>query len=344
MHGNRESRHGAEAGYGSSAGIIATGVGLPEKWLGKEVLIDQGAPAELLDKWGIEGHYVAVRESAIDLEVAAGRSALKQADLSPEDLDLIIGSTLQPLQSNPPNINLTQRELGAVNATAFEVNQSCNSPIPGMIVAEHFVRSGQARHVLLIASSHTRQIVDYSDPAVFAVMGDGASAAVVSRVSAGLGFQNFELTSNGEYWERVGIACRRPRNPQRVHDASERPYFFIDQDRDGRDPFRDFTVESVPQCVRRLLERMALDVVDIDWIIPHQNVNTVHGAWIERLGFPCQRVVTTHVRYGNLGPANIWANLHEAQRRACLKTHDLILFMGQGSGFSVGALLLKWGR
>ncbi|MDB4933717.1 MAG: fabH2, partial [Labilithrix sp.] len=77
-------------------------------------------------------------------------------------------------------------------------------------------------------------------------------------------------------------------------------------------------------------------------VCPHQNVKTVSEAWIERIGFPAERVVDTRKEYGNCGPANVLLNLNRGAERKKFKHGDRILLFGQGSGMSVGTLLLSW--
>jgi len=81
---------------------------------------------------------------------------------------------------------------------------------------------------------------------------------------------------------------------------------------------------------------------DVDWICPHQNVKTVSEAWIQRIGVPGARVIETRKEYGNVGPANVLLNLNRGFESGKLRHGDTILMFGQGSGMSVGAMLLRW--
>lgn len=327
-----------------AVGIVGTGRYMPAQIVTRDDFIRQGASPQMLDAWGVVEHRLRESENAIDMEVAAGLEAIANAGLTPLQIDLIIGSALRPVQANPPNVSCVQHRIGAHHAVVFELNQSCSSPIPALVVAANFVSQRQFSNVLLIGSSDTRDIVDPTDPAVYAVLGDGAAAVVVSVVKDGFGVLDFDMASDGQYWGCVGIQTRLPKYPgAMVADTLCKPYFFIESRTKELDTFREYTRRSVPESVFRLLNKAKLSVADITFFISHQNVNTVHGVWFERLGVLPSKVITTHEKYGNLGPANLWNNLHEAVSRCALRDGDMIIMMAQGSGFSVGSVLLRWG-
>jgi 3-oxoacyl-[acyl-carrier-protein] synthase-3 len=94
--------------------------------------------------------------------------------------------------------------------------------------------------------------------------------------------------------------------------------------------------------VNALLKKAGLTLADVDWVCPHQNVKTVSEAWLDRIGVPRQRVIETRKEYGNVGPANVLLNLNRGAESGRFKHGDVILVFGQGSGMSVGTLLLRW--
>lgn len=328
-----------------AAGITGTGSYFPKQKVGISSFLSQGARLSDLEDWGVVEHRISREETVIDLEVAAAKMAIENAGLDPREIDLVIGSTLNPKKVNPPNINRTQFEIGAVNAAAFEVSQSCNSPIASMIVASQLIRTGSFKNILLVASSYTRDIVDPTDPAIYAVIGDGASAVVLSRVDAGFGVLGFDLSSDGKYWDTVGIEKRKPKFcavDREAETETEKNYFFIDQPRESEFAFTKYVINSVPGIARDLLVKEQINISDISWVAPHQNISTIHNKWFEMLGVDRNKVITTHHKYGNLGPANVWANIHEGVTKNLFKKGDLVLCVGQGAGFSVGALILNW--
>jgi 3-oxoacyl-[acyl-carrier-protein] synthase-3 len=211
------------------------------------------------------------------------------------------------------------------------------------MMADALFRTGQFTRILVVASSQLRAVMDDTDPAIFAVCGDGAAAVALGPVDERAGVMATHLTARGQYWGNVGIEPRGPRYPRAAGACDVRPRFYIDHTRGGDvKEFFTWCMASVPAAVDQLLRQVDLTVADVDWVCPHQNVKTVSEAWIDRIGVPRDRVIETRKEYGNVGPANVLLNLDRGATRGVFRHGDKILLFGQGSGMSVGALLLQW--
>ena len=165
-----------------NSGILSTAVYFPDKILTKADLVRMGADPAQLDKWGIQERRVAVDETATDMEAKAGLLAIKRAGLGTEDIDLVIGVKFGAEKPMPPNILRSHYKMGLHRAAAFEVDLACAGSIPAMMMADVFVRAGQYKKVLLVGSCWLDKTADPTDAAVFAVVGDGASAVVVHGI------------------------------------------------------------------------------------------------------------------------------------------------------------------
>jgi len=221
---------------------------------------------------------------------------------------------------------------------------ACAGPLPALIVADALFRAGAFERIVIVASSQLRDAMDDSDPAVFAVCGDGAAAVALGPVDHDAGLVASHLAADGRWWNNVGIEERGPRFPQSARGAcAVRPRFYIEHARGGDvKDFFSWCMASVPEAVNMALAKADLSVADIDWVCPHQNVKTVSEAWIARLGIPRARVVETRKEYGNVGPANVLLNLDRGAQQGLFRHGDHLLLFGQGSGMSVGAAILRW--
>jgi len=225
----------------------------------------------------------------------------------------------------------------------FGLDMACIGPVPALVVADALFRTGQYRRILVVASCQLQAAMDPTDPAVFAVCGDGAAAVVLGEVAAPAGVIAHHLTANGRYWHNVGIEARAPRFPDAGEACDVRQRFYIDHSRGGDvKQFFDWCLASVPDAVSALLAKAGLTIADVDWVCPHQNVRTVSEAWMQRIGVPWSRVIETRKEYGNVGPANVLINLDRGAETGKLRRGHVVLLVGQGSGMSVGALLLRW--
>ena len=327
----------------TSLAIVGTGAALPAKKVGPADFIASGADPALLAEWDVGEHYVATTETATDLESRASLQAIERAGWQAQDVDLIIGSTLLPEKINPPNVALTQHKIGASRAAAFEVDMSLIGAVPARMVADALYKAGLYKRILVVASCQLQGAMDPSDPAVFAVCGDGAAAVALGEVDEPAGVLGTHLTANGKFFHNVGIETRASKSSAAAASDDLRPRFYIDPGRSG-DPQEFFAwgMSSVPDAVGTLLEKLRLSLSDIDWVCPHQNVKPVSEAWVARIGIPGDRIVHTRKEYGNCGPANVLLNLNRGAERRKFKDGDRILLCGQGSGMSVGVLVLRW--
>ena len=327
----------------SHLAVVGTGAALPETRVGPSDFVAAGADPALLVEWDVGEHRVASTESATDLEARAALQAIERAGWKPDDVELMIGCTLLPEKVNPSNVALTQHKIGARRAAAFGIDMACIGPVPALMMADALFRAGQFARILIVASSQLQAAMDDTDPAVFAVCGDGAAAVTLGPVGERAGVLATHLTAQGQYWSNVGIEPRGPRYPRAGGPCEVRPRFYIDHSRGGDvKQFFTWCMASVPDAVAELLRKVDLTIGDIDWVCPHQNVKTVSEAWIDRIGIPRARVVETRKEYGNVGPANVLLNLDRGATRGSFRHGDKILLFGQGSGMSVGVSLLQW--
>ncbi len=321
-----------------SAGILSTASYLPPKRVTLEDFARQGISRDKLSKWGVLERRAAGDETATDMEAKAALLALERAGITPEGVPLIIGSTTLAEKINPPNVNLTQLKIGATNAGVFEVNMSCAGAIPAMMTAAGLISSRVYETILLVSSCQTERIIDHSDDLISVIMGAGASAVVMGVVPDGYGLIKADLQSDGRFWANVGVEVREPKEPSSAVCQKARDLFYIDEDQ----AFSRYVLSSVPATGKRLLKNAGLTIDDVDWVAPHQNFEAACGFWFNALRIPREKVLLTYHKYGNLGAANMWTNLDEGVQTGKVKDGDTILFLGQGSGFSVGSLLLKW--
>ena len=321
-----------------AAGIVSTASYLPPHKVTVDDFVRQGIDRVRIEQWGVLERRAAGSETATDLEAKAALLALERVGIEAENVELIIGSTTLPEKINPPNVNLTQFKIGAKNAGVFEINMSCAGSIPAMMTAASLISSGMYEAILLVASCEGERMRDHTDPLTAVIMGAGAAAVVMGRVPHGYGMINADLQSDGRFWSNVGIEVREPKHPELASCPNARELFYIDDDT----AFTRYALTSVPATGKRLLRKEGITIDEVDWVAPHQNFKAVCGAWFKSLDIPREKILLTYHKYGNVGAANMWTNLDEGVRTGKVKDGDVVLFLGQGSGFSVGSVLLRW--
>ena len=124
------------------------------------------------------------------------------------------------------------------------------------------------------------------------------------------------------------------------HETVDQRLHYVKQD--GRAVFK-FAVRKTEEIARRILERNHLQPSDLDLFISHQANRRIIESATEKLGIGPDKTLVNIDRFGNTTAATIPLALNDAVCAGRLKKGDLVLLASVGAGFTVGAVLLKWG-
>ena len=81
---------------------------------------------------------------------------------------------------------------------------------------------------------------------------------------------------------------------------------------------------------------------DFAWLVPHQaNARIVQAAG-KRFGIPEEKFYMNIAEYANTSSASIPVALAEMEEKGLLKTNDLIMLLGFGSGLTYGSAVIRW--
>ena len=324
-----------------AVGILGTGSELPEKVLTN---FDLEKMVNTSDQWitertGIkERRQAAPHETTSTLSVMASRKALAMAGITPQDLDLVICSTISPDMPLPSTAAMIQRDLGARACCAFDLAAACSGFLFGMTVAEQFIRSGKCKHVLVIGAELLSRYVDYKDRETCVIFGDGMAAAVFGPVSPPSGILASDLHTEGQYADHLYIPAGGTASPA-SHETVARGGHYIKMR--GNELFK-VAVRNMEEVSRRVLQKAQVRADQIDLFIPHQANQRITEAVRERLGVDREKVYTNIDRIGNTSSASIPICIDECARAGRLKRGDMILMAAFGAGVTWGAVLMRW--
>ena len=296
----------------------------------------------ILQRTGIhERHIVDPGVATSDLAAEAARAAIERAGLSPAEIDLIIVGTVTPDMLFPSTACLVQNKIGAARAWGFDLSAACSAFTYSLTVGAKMVSSGAARHVLVIGADVMSSIIDYTDRSTCVLFGDGAGAVVLGPVSdeSGLGILDFEHYVDGSGGPALCMPAGGSRLPA-SHDTVDQRLHFVKQE--GQTVFK-FAVTKTGEMCERLLTRNKLTSTDIDLFVSHQANRRIITSAAERIGLPAEKVVINIERFGNTTAATIPLALNDAVKDGRLKKGDRVMLASVGAGFTVGAMLLRWG-
>ena len=301
---------------------------------------------ETSDEWivqrtGIrERHIVDPGVATSDLATKAALTAIERAGLTPDQIDFIVVGTTTPDMMFPSTACLVQHNIGATNAWGYDLLAACSGFTYALTTAANMVSTGASKHALVIGADVMSSIIDYTDRATCVIFGDGAGAAVVEATNEeGIGIIDFVNYVDGSGGENLCMPAGGSRQPA-SHETVDQRLHYVKQD--GQAVFR-FAVRNTEEACRRLLERNGVRPVDLDLFVSHQANRRIILAAAEKLQLPVEKVVINVEKFGNTTAATIPLALNDAVADKRLKRGDLLLMVSVGAGFTVGALLLRWG-
>ncbi|MBI3490315.1 MAG: ketoacyl-ACP synthase III [Acidobacteria bacterium] len=295
----------------------------------------------ILKRTGIrERHVVDPGVATSDLGVQAATRAIANAGLTPDDIGVIVVGTVTPDMMFPSTACLIQHKIGAHRAWGFDLSAACSAFTYALTTASQFVASGAHDHALVVGADVMSSIIDYKDRATCVLFGDGAGAVVVSAARAGDGMiLDFEHEIDGGGGAALCMPAGGSLKPS-SHETVEQRLHYVKQD--GQAVFK-FAVRKTEEISRRVLERNGLTPGDLDLFVSHQANRRIIQSATERLGVDPSRVIINIDRFGNTTAATIPLALNDAVRSGRLKKGNLVLLASVGAGFTVGAVLLRWG-
>jgi len=323
------------------ATICGVGSYLPETVLTNA---DWERMVDTTDEWIIrhtgisERRLAADDQASSDLAIQAAQRALDDAGISPEEIGLIMLATVTPDYSFPATACLVQDGIGAKNAGAMDMSSGCTGFIYAMAAGSSFVRTGDYDYVLLISAEVLTRIADWTDRSTCVLFGDGAGAAVMGPCGRDEGLLSFALSSHGEYGDLLvlpGGGSRLRLTPELIAQrqdclAMEGPEIF------------KLAVRGIPRIAHEALDKAGLGPADVSAVIMHQANRRILDAAADRLDIDPNKVINTVDKYGNTSAASVPMCLDDTYRKGQLSPGDIVLFVGFGAGFTLGAAVVRW--
>jgi 3-oxoacyl-[acyl-carrier-protein] synthase-3 len=329
-------------GTSNGRAISITGLGcyVPERVITNHELakIVDTTDDWIVERTGIRERHVAAPEEALsDLCLPAARDALEQAEVRPEDLDLIIVATVTPDMFFPSTGALIADALGAKDAAAYDLSAGCTGFMYALAQAHGMVSAGLSNRALVIGGDVLSKIVNWQDRATCVLFGDGAGAVVMEPVQDE-GFFGFELGADGSGGVHLHMPAGGSRLPATAETvAAEQHFAFMN----GREVYK-FATRVLVSSAEKLLEECDTAMGDVDVYVPHQaNVRIIEHA-SRKLGVADERVVVNVDRFGNTSSGSIPLALADAVADGRLEEGKLVLMTGMGAGITRGSALIRW--
>lgn len=291
------------------------------------------------DEWirertGIHQRHIAEEnETTSDLGFAAAQSALEDAGMAVDDLDLIVVATTTPDFTFPSTATIIQNRLGMTHGAAFDVQAVCSGFIFAISIANNFILSGQAKNVLVIGAETYSRILDWTDRTTCVLFGDGAGAFVLCAEETDdprAGIINTQLRSDGRYRELLYVDGGPSRTQTVGHLRMK-----------GNQVFRH-AVSNISSAMQTCADEAGVGVDEIDWFVPHQANQRILDGVARKLGADRNKIVTTVKDHANTSAASIPLAMHAAIQDGRIQRGQMIMLEAFGGGFTWGAALFRY--
>jgi 3-oxoacyl-[acyl-carrier-protein] synthase III len=297
---------------------------------------DVAGPIDSSDEWIRQRTGIVTRRRAradvdvLDLAEAAARKALDAAGLTGADVDVVILSTVTYFHQTPAGAALLADRLGATPAAAYDVSAACAGYAYGIGQADALVRSGAARHVLVVGAEKMSDFIDPTDRSISFLLGDGAGAAVVGPSdSPGIG---------PTVWGSDGgkaPAIRQTHAWSALRDDPAAGWPTLRQD--GPTVFKWASFQMAPVAAKAMAEA-GVEPEDLQVFVPHQANMRIIDQLVKQLGLPESVVVARDIAdTGNTSAASIPLATERLLAEGQARSGDLALQIGFGAGLVYAA-------
>ncbi len=326
---------------GRTCSIVGVGSYLPERVLTNADLEKMVSTSDewIFTRTGIrERRIAAADEFTSDLASKAALRAIKQAGITPEQIDLIIVATITPDMIFPATACLVQRKIGAKRAAGFDLAGACSGFIYGLEVGQQFIMSRTYDTVLVIGAEKLSGIVDWQDRNTCILFGDGAGAAILQNRPQAHGLLTAVMGADGHKADLLTIPGGGSRCPASVASVNDRLHFIR---MDGKEVFKS-AVQAMLTAAKEAMARCEVNISQIKCVIPHQANRRIIDAVGERLGARPDQVFANVDRYGNTSAASVAIALDDAVQLGRIQRGDLVLLVVFGGGLTWGAAIIEW--
>jgi 3-oxoacyl-[acyl-carrier-protein] synthase-3 len=321
--------------------IIGTGSYVPERVLSNA---DLEKMVDTSDEWivtrtGIRERRIAAEgEHTSDLAAKAALSAIENAGIKAEEIDLILVATATPDMFFPSTACFVQSKIGAKNAACFDVSAACSGFLYALEIAQQFITSRTYDTILVIGAEKLSSIVDWTDRNTCVLFGDGAGAAILRHRGGSHGVIATQMGSDGGYSDILYMPGGGSRFPITKENIDQR---LNSIKMNGKETYKQ-AVNAMLNAARTVLANANLTSADLACIIPHQANIRIIEAIAERMEVSMEKFMINLDRYGNTSAAAVAIALDDAARSGRMKEGDYILLVVFGGGLTWASSVIQW--
>ena len=326
--------------------ILGTGSFLPDKILTND---DIAKRVDTNHQWIVERTGIHERriadpskdETPSGMAKIATLRALEEANLTPNDIDLILFSATIPDHFFPNSACMLQNKLGITNMCgALDVNAACTGWMYLIPMADAMIKTGLYKHILVVGSEMTSSFNNWDDRNTCILFGDGCGVAILGRASDNEESKIYSTVLCADSTKKDHLSLYAGGAVRRItHEVLDKGENWVSMN--GQEIYKS-AVKTMASLSERVIQESGKTMADVDWFIPHQANLRIIEAVGNRFGFPQEKVIVNVDKYANTSSATVPIALDEYIRNGKIKRGDNLLMAAFGAGLTAGAVFLKY--
>ena len=140
--------------------------------------------------------FVNEGQGPADIAIPAVEIALKDANLTVNDIDFIIFATSTPDYYIPGSGCILQEKMKFPNIGALDIRNACSGYIFALSIADQYIKNGTFENILIVTAEVQSTAMDLSNRGrdTSVIFADGAAATILSQTSDNSGILSVSYT------------------------------------------------------------------------------------------------------------------------------------------------------
>ena len=275
----------------------------------------------------LERRVMANDRTSIDLEVEALQKALNSAELTANELDLIICVSFRSNEVAPGNAAFVAQRLNS-NAAVMNIEATCSGTMMALQSAFSLVEQKVYNKVGIAISCTYSRDLDLNDSLSW-FLGDGAGAIVVGQSEA------------PTRWAFSSQSTTQSCGAFRFHPCGTDAFKIGVGDFNAGPMMRSTTARNLTLTSQQVLRDFDLKPTDVDCLVINTPLAWLSTFATRSLGIPEERCANTYPMVANVGPALTVVNLFESLTKEKLKPNMNVLIHGFGTVSNAVSLFIE---
>jgi len=277
-------------------------------------------------------------ESQISLAVSACEKALKNANITINDIDCIVSASAVGIQPIPCTAALIHEKIAkGTSIPALDINTTCTSFITALDTMSYLVEAGRYERVLIVSCDVASKALNPKQKESFQLFSDGAAAFVIEKTEKEIGVIDAiqKTWSEGAHSTEIrgGLSNFHPKN---YSEMTKEEYMF---DMNGKTVL-SLSISKIPELMKNFLKNNGMKVSDIDMTVPHQ-ASVAMPLVMQKLGIEKDKFLDEVKEFGNMVSASVPITLVHGLENGKIKSGNTILLIGTAAGLTTNMMLIK---